>query len=104
MDLQPVFHCSKLFLHVCCLSESESESSRALLQVCSEIRSMNLNARELMHKLASYYQSSRQIYLQEALCYILPELWLKKKNKNIFTFKKIYKARPRKTPITTISV
>ena len=32
-------------------SKSESETSQALLQACSKIRSMNLHARDVMHKL-----------------------------------------------------
>ena len=40
---------------------------------------MNLNAREAMHKLASSYSSLRQDFLQEAVSYSLPELWLGKR-------------------------
>ena len=59
-------------------SKPESETSQALLQACSEIRSMNLQARESMHKLANFYSSSKQVFLQEVVYYSLPELWLRK--------------------------
>ena len=39
---------------------------------------MSLNTREAMHKLASSYSNSRQVSLQEAVYYSLPELWLRK--------------------------
>ena len=59
--------------------KSKLETSQTLLQACSEIRLINLNARVPMHKLASSYSSSsRQVSLQEAVYYSLPELWLKK--------------------------
>ena len=54
---------------------SELETSQALLKSCSEIRSMNLHAREAMHKLSSFYSSSRQLSHQEAVYYGLQELW-----------------------------
>ena len=38
---------------------------------------MKLYARKAMHKLASSYLSSRQVSLQEAVSYSLPELWLR---------------------------
>ena len=75
MDLQAVFN---YYNAVSCMSayfsKSESENSQALLQACSEMRPMNLHAREAMHKLSSSYSSSRQVPLQEAVYYILPEL------------------------------
>ena len=39
---------------------------------------MNLHALNAMHKLASLCSSSRQVSLQEAVYYSLPELWLRK--------------------------
>ena len=59
-------------------SKSELETSQALLQACSEIRLMNLHARETMYKLLSSYSSSRQASLQEAVHYSLPEHWPRK--------------------------
>ena len=58
-------------------SKSELEPSQALLPVCRELRSISLNTREAMHKLASTYSTSRQIFLREAVYYSLPELWLR---------------------------
>ena len=79
MDLQPVFKYYKAVSYMSAyFSKSEWETSQALLQACSQIRSMSLHAREAMHKLASSYSSSRQVLLQEAVYYSFPELWLRK--------------------------
>ena len=79
MDLQPVFNYYKAASYMSAyFSKSQSETSQALLQACSEIKSMKLNVREAMHKLASSYSNSRQVSLQEAVYYSLPELWLRK--------------------------
>ena len=79
MDLQPVFSLYKAVSNMpAYFSKSESETSQALLQACSEIRSMKLQARESVHKLASFYSSSKQVFLQEVVYYSLPELWLRK--------------------------
>ena len=79
MDLQPVFSLYKAVSNMpAYFSKSESETSQALLQACSEIRSMKLQARESVHKLASFYSSSKQVFLQEVVYYSLPELWLTK--------------------------
>ena len=57
-------------------SKSESETSQALIQASSEIKSMKLNGKEAMHELASSYSNSRpvSVSLQEAVYYSLPEL------------------------------
>ena len=39
---------------------------------------MNLNAREAMYKFSSSYSSLRQVSLEAAAYYSLPELWLRK--------------------------
>ena len=79
MDLQSVFNYYKAVSYMSAyFSKSELETSQTLLQPCSEIRSMNLHAREAMHKLASSYSRSKQAFLQEAVYYSLPELWLRK--------------------------
>ena len=70
--LQAVSYISAYF------SKSESETSQALLQTCSEIRSMSLHARESMYRLASSYSSSKQVSFQEAVYCSLTELWLRK--------------------------
>ena len=75
MDSQPVFdYYEAVFYMSACFSKSDSETSQGLLQACSEVRSMNLNAMETMDKLASSYLSSRQVSLQEAVYYSLLEL------------------------------
>ena len=75
MDLQPVFNYYKALSYMSTyFSKSESETSQALLQACSEIKSMKLNIREAMNKLASSYSNSRQVSLQEAVYYSLLEL------------------------------
>ena len=75
MDLQPVLNYYKVVLYISAsFPQSELETSQALLKACRKIRSMNLHAREAMHKLASFYSSSRQVSLQEAVYYSLPEL------------------------------
>ena len=52
MDLQSVFNYYKAVSYMSAyFSKSESETSQALLQACSKIRSMNLHARDVMHKL-----------------------------------------------------
>ena len=58
MDLQPVFNYYKAVSYMSAyFSKSEWETSQALLKVCCEIKSTNLNARDAMHKLASSYSS-----------------------------------------------
>lgn len=59
-------------------SKLKSETSEVLLQTCSDIRSMKLNAREDMHKLASYYWSSRQVSREKVVYHGFPEIWLRK--------------------------
>ena len=55
MDLQPVFNYYKAVSYMSAyFSKSELETSQALLQACSEIRSMNLHARKDMHKLGRF--------------------------------------------------
>ena len=79
MDLQPVFNYYRSVSYILVyFSKSESETSQAILQASSEIKSMKLNVREAMHKLASSYLSSRQVSLQETIYYCLPKLWLRK--------------------------
>ena len=79
INLQPVFNYNKAVFYMSTyFSKSDSLYSQALLQAGSKIRSMNLNAREAMHKLASSYSSSRQVSLQEAMSHSLPEIWLRK--------------------------
>ena len=52
MDLQSVFNYYKAVSYMSAyFSKSESETSQALLQACSKIRSINLHARDVMHKL-----------------------------------------------------
>ena len=76
--LKPVFNYYKAVSYMYAyFSKSESGTSQTLLQACIEIRSMNLPAREAMHKLASSYLSLRQFPLQEAVYCSLPELWLR---------------------------
>lgn len=79
MDIQPVFNYYKAVSYMCSyFSKSESESSQALIQASKEIQSMKLRTREAMYKLASAYATSRQMSLQEAVVFSLPELWLRK--------------------------
>ena len=54
-------------------SKSETKSSQALKQAAKEAHSLNLNARESMHKIASAFATSRQVSIQEAVYYSLPE-------------------------------
>ena len=68
MDLQPVFNYYKAVSYISAyFSKSELKTSQALFQACSEIRSVNPYAREVMHKLARSYSRLRQISLPEAV-------------------------------------
>ena len=79
MDLQPVFNYYKAVSYMCAyFSKSETESSKALLQASKEIKTLKLNVKESMYKLASAFATSRQISLQEAVSFSLPELWQRK--------------------------
>ena len=79
MDSQTVFDYYQTVSYISAyFSKSESETSQDLLQTCSDIRSMNLNVREVMHKLASYYLISRKVSLPAAVYNSLPEIWLRK--------------------------
>ena len=74
----PVFNYYKAVSYMpSCFLKLELETSQSLLQECHELRSMSLNTREAVHKLASSYSISRQVFLREALYYSLPELWLR---------------------------
>ena len=76
MDLQSVFNYYKAVSYMSAyFSKSESETSQALLQACSKIRSMNYM---LGTSCICFYSSSRQVSLQEAVYHSLPELWLRK--------------------------
>ena len=63
MDLQSVFNYYKAVSYISAyFSKSESETSQTLLQACSEVKSMMLNVREAMHKLAM------KIFSKNSLC------------------------------------
>ena len=79
LDIQPVFNYYKAVSYMCAyFSKSESESSQALIQASQEVRTQKMNVRESMYKLASAFATSRQISLQEAVYFTLPELWQRK--------------------------
>lgn len=79
IDIQPVFNYYKAACYMTAyFSKSETESSQALRQASKECNSMNLGARESMYKVASAFATSRQVSIQEAVYYSLPELWLRK--------------------------
>ena len=79
MDLQPVFNYYKAVSYMCAyFSKSETESSEALKQAAKEAKTMKLNTREAMYKVASAFATSRQVSVQESIYCTLPELWLRK--------------------------
>ena len=79
MDLRPVFNYYKAISYMCAyFSKSETESSNALVHASKEIKTMKMSARDSMYKLASAFATSRQISLQEAVSFSLPELWQRK--------------------------
>lgn len=57
---------------------SKSETKSSLKQAAKEANSLNLGARESMYKISSAFSTLRQVSLQEAVYYSLPELWLRK--------------------------
>ena len=73
MDSQPVFNYYKAVLYMSAyFAKSKLETSQALLQACSEIRSMNLHAREVMLIQVEHKFLFKKQYIS------LPELWLRK--------------------------
>ena len=59
-------------------SKSETETTEALKHAVHEIRTQNTATRKAMYKLAQAFISSRQLSVQEAVCFRLQKLWLRK--------------------------
>ena len=59
-------------------SKSESEVSESLKQAAKQIKNQHLNMHDAMKKIAYSFISSRQLSVQEAVCNVLPELWIRK--------------------------
>ena len=59
-------------------SKSESEVSELLKQAAKQIKNQHLNMHDAKKKIAYSFISSRQLSVQEAVCNVLPELWIRK--------------------------
>ena len=79
IDLQPVCDYYKAITYMTAyFSKSETETTEALKHAVHEIRTQNAATKKAMHELAQAFISSRQLSVQEAVYFCLPELWLRK--------------------------
>ena len=78
IDLKPVYDYKAITHMTAYFSKSETETTEALKHAVHEIRTQNTATRKAMYKLAQAFISSRQLSVQEAVYFCLPELWLRK--------------------------
>ena len=79
IDIQPVFNHYKAVTYMCVyFSKAEDETSEAMKQAAKEALSASKTEFETMKATAKAYPTKRECFVQKAVYYILPELWLRK--------------------------
>ena len=79
IDIQPVINHYKAVSYMCAyFSKSEDESSEAMKQAAKEAKELNKSSYEQMKSIARAYITKRECSVQEAVCHVMPELWLRK--------------------------
>ena len=79
IDIQPVINHYKA---VACMyayfSKTGDESLEAMKQAAKQASNMTLDAFKQIKAISKTYATKRECLVQEAVCHVLPELWLRK--------------------------
>ena len=84
LDIQPVFIHYKAITYMCAyLSKTEDECSHAMKQALHEAYENRKDMYNQMRAIANAYNKKREMFVQEAVYQVMPELWLRKNNINV---------------------